>query len=78
MSNEVYALIHNQTWTVVPLPPSRLPIGYKWIYRIKQKSDGTVDKYKALLLAKSFHQPEGLDYFKTYGETSHDSSTPFF
>lgn len=66
MSNELNPLIHNQTWTLVHLPPDRSPIGCKWVYRIKQKYDGTVDRYKARLVAKSFHQWEGVDYFETY------------
>lgn len=32
----------------------------------KWKSDGSVDKYKACLVAKGFHQHSGIDYFETF------------
>ncbi|KAM2989920.1 hypothetical protein FF2_003837 [Malus domestica] len=30
--------------------------GCKWVFRIKRKPDGIIDKYKACLAAKGFHQ----------------------
>ena len=42
------------------------PLGYKWIFKKKMKADGTIDKYKARLVIKSYKQKEGLDYFDTY------------
>nr|GEV61341.1 ATP phosphoribosyltransferase 1, chloroplastic [Tanacetum cinerariifolium] len=40
--------------------------GYKWIFKKKMKSDGTIDKYKARLVIIGFRQCEGQDYFDTY------------
>lgn len=65
MEAEFNALIHNQTWELVP-PASHKPIGCKWVFRIKRKPDGTIDKYKARLVAKGFHQQYGKDYFDTF------------
>ncbi|GAA0149724.1 transmembrane signal receptor [Lithospermum erythrorhizon] len=42
------------------------PIECKWVYKIKRKSDGSVEKYKALLVAKGFYQVETLDYFESF------------
>ncbi|GJZ12240.1 isochorismate synthase, chloroplastic [Tanacetum coccineum] len=39
---------------------------YKWVFKKKMKTDGTIDKYKARLAIKGFRQSEGLDYFDTY------------
>lgn len=66
MFDELNALIHKQTGSLVHLPHDCSPIGCKWVYRIKQKLNGTVDRYKARLVVKGFHQREGLDYFETY------------
>nr|XP_023925928.1 uncharacterized protein LOC112037348 [Quercus suber] len=66
MDAEISALEANQTWTVTTLPPSKKPIGCKWVYRVKYKSDGSVERYKARLVAKGFTQKEGLDYIDTF------------
>ncbi|KAA0047340.1 putative mitochondrial protein [Cucumis melo var. makuwa] len=46
------ALEKTHTWYYVDLPPSKRPIGCKWIYKIKTHSDGTIERYKARLVAK--------------------------
>ena len=51
MREELDALAHNHAWDIVPCPFSIKLIGCKWIYSIKLKSDGTLDRYKARLVA---------------------------
>lgn len=38
----------------------------KWVFKIKQRSGGTVECYKARIIANGFHQQEGLDYTETF------------
>ncbi|XP_015170070.1 uncharacterized protein [Solanum tuberosum] len=66
MDQEIQALTDNHTWEVVDLPPGKLPIGCKWVYKVKYKADGSVERYKARLVAKGFTQQEGLDYHDTF------------
>ncbi|KAL0438668.1 UNVERIFIED_CONTAM: Retrovirus-related Pol polyprotein from transposon RE1 [Sesamum latifolium] len=52
MRQELHALELNGTWEVVPLPPGKKAIGNKWVYKLKLKADGSIDRHKARLVAK--------------------------
>ncbi|GKC18696.1 ribonuclease H-like domain-containing protein [Tanacetum coccineum] len=62
MNNEMEALYLNNTWILTNLPINRKAIRSKWVYKIKYKSDGEVERYKARDVAKGFGQKEGVDY----------------
>ncbi|GKA31493.1 ribonuclease H-like domain-containing protein, partial [Tanacetum coccineum] len=49
MNDEIDALYRNHTWTIVDLPKGRKAIGNKWIYKIKFKASGEIERYKARL-----------------------------
>ena len=66
MQAEINALKTNNTWLMCPLPPSKVPIGCKWVYKVKLKADGSVERYKACLVAKGFTQIEGIDFYETF------------
>ncbi|WJZ89935.1 hypothetical protein VitviT2T_009118 [Vitis vinifera] len=66
MISEFEALQRNNTWSLVPLPEGRIPIGCRWVYKVKENSDGSVGKYKARLVAKGFHQQAGFDFNETF------------
>lgn len=60
MRNELLALQRNETWFLVPLPPNKKAIRCKWLFKIKENLDGTVNRDKARLVAKGFHQIASL------------------
>ncbi|CAA0820188.1 cysteine-rich RLK (RECEPTOR-like protein kinase) 8 [Striga hermonthica] len=66
MDCEIEALEKNCTWELTTLPAGKKAIGCKWIYKIKRKADGTVDRFKARLVAKCYNQIEGVDYFDIF------------
>eukprot|EP01018_Ginkgo_biloba_P033190 Gb_05496 [translate_table: standard] len=66
MEVEFDALVRNDTWTLMELPLDKNVIETKWIYKIKYKSDGSIDKHKARLVAKGYAQQEGIDYIETF------------
>ncbi|MCI32816.1 retrovirus-related Pol polyprotein from transposon TNT 1-94, partial [Trifolium medium] len=43
MKCEHSALMKNETWSLVPLPAHRRAIGCKWVFRIKENPDGSVN-----------------------------------
>ena len=56
MNEELNALHKNHIWDIVDLPPSQSVVGCKWVYKIKTKADGSVERYKARLIATGFTQ----------------------
>ena len=66
MSHELTALMKHGTWDLVPPPSGSQPVGCKWVFRIKRKADGSVDHFKARLVAKCYHQRPGVDYNETF------------
>ena len=66
MSTELTALMKHGTWDLVPPLPNCTPVGCKWVFRVKRKADGSVDKFKAMLVAKGYTQRPGLDYKETF------------
>jgi hypothetical protein len=66
MNLEFDALLKYCTWNLVPPLPNQNTICCKWVFRIKRHADGTVEHYKARLVAKAFHQQPGVDYDETY------------
>lgn len=50
------ALRDNDTWEMMQLPKGKNAVGSKWVFTETYKPDGTVDRYKARLVAQDFIQ----------------------
>ena len=44
------------------------------MWKIKRKADGTVDRYKARLVAQGFSQKQGIDYTEAFAPVAKMSS----
>lgn len=66
MAAEATALQGKQTWKLVPPDSSQKLISNKWVFKVKTKADGTLDKLKARLVAPGFEQLAGVDFVETF------------
>ena len=46
----------------------------KWIYKIKHAAEGSIEKYKAIFVARCFSQKEGINYEETFAPVARYTS----
>ena len=51
---------------MMSLPMGKRIVGCKWIFTIKYRVDGTLERYKVRLIAKGYTQTYGVDYLDTF------------
>lgn len=66
IESEYESLMKNNTWSLCDLPIGRKAISGKWVFKLKRKANGDIDKYKARFVAKGFSQQHGFDFNETY------------
>ena len=54
MKVEMEALEKNRTWEIVELPQNKRVVGCKWVFAVKYRSDGSLERYKPRLVAKGY------------------------
>jgi hypothetical protein len=74
MDRKISTLEQARTWTTVPHPTGKNVVGCKWVFRLKRKVDGSIDKYKARLVMREFTQIYSVDYYNTYYPVTHLTS----
>lgn len=77
MESEIQALQGNDTWDLVSPTPNASIIGSKWVYSIKLKSDGAIDRYKARLVAQGYKQEYEIDYEESLALVAKMNTTGF-
>ena len=66
MDEEISALVKNETWDKCELPKGKKTVGCMWIFSIKYLADGTIDRFKARLVAHGYTQTYGVEYSETF------------
>lgn len=66
MDSEIQAMLHNNAWVLTDLPVDKKVVGCKWVYTLKFKADGSLDRYKVKLVAKGYSQTPGLNFTDTF------------
>ncbi|CAI7818291.1 unnamed protein product [Closterium sp. NIES-53] len=76
MDMELKALKERNTWKVVPIGVARnkTVLTGKWVFRVKTKADGTIDKLKARWVVRGFDQEHGRDFTETFALVSRHTS----
>jgi len=74
MVEEYDSIIRNNVWDVVPRPQDKSVVSSRWLYKVKQVVDGSVEKHKARFVARGFTQVEAIDYDETYAPIARYSS----
>lgn len=66
MANELNTLAHNNTRILVLSSPKQHIIGCKWIYKVKKKASGSIERHKDRIVTKGYSQEEDIDYHETF------------
>lgn len=74
MVEEYDSIVHNRVWDVVPRLENKLVVSSRWLYKVKQATDGSVEKHKARFVARGFSQVEGIEYDETFAPIARCSS----
>lgn len=63
---EYESLMKNGTWDLVPLPKDKNIVGSRWVFKVKRNADGSIDRFKARMVAQGYSQSEGIDYEEVF------------
>ena len=74
MIEEYDSIVRNSAWEIVPRLEGKSVVGSRWIYKVKQAADGSVEKYKSRFVTRGFSQIEGIDYEETFAPVTRYSS----
>ena len=72
MKIEIESLISLGTWEYVDrsdVPKGRQITKSRWVYDLKLKRDGTIERFKARFVVRGFSQVKGQDYTESYSAT---------
>ncbi|CAI7756078.1 unnamed protein product [Closterium sp. NIES-53] len=76
MDKELKALEERNTWKIVPIGVARnkAVLTGKWVFCVKTKADGTIDKFKTRWVVRGFDQEHGRDFIETFALVSRHTS----
>ena len=74
MVEEYKSIVKKNVWEVVPRPSYKSRVGSRWIFKVKPVADKSIEKYKAIFVAKGYSRVEDIDYEETFSHIARYSS----
>ena len=74
MVDEYDSIVKNSAWEIVPRSVGKSVVGSRWIYKVKQATDGSIENYKAIFVAQGFSQIKWIDYEEAFAPIARYSS----
>ena len=69
MASKMRSLKESGVYELVDRPKGKNVMKPKWVFKVITDSEGNVDKFKALVIAKGYSQVEKVDYDQTFSPT---------
>lgn len=69
MKEKYDSQIERGIFEVTTLPYDYIVIPAKWVYKVKERADGSIERFKARWVAKGYMQKEGRDFDEKYAPT---------
>jgi hypothetical protein len=66
MGREFDALMINGTWSLCHRPLDKHIVRNKWVYKVKKRPDGSIERFKARFVAKGYDQRSGWTTMKLF------------
>ena len=74
MVEEYQSIIKNYVWEIVPRPKDKSVVSSKCIFKTKNSTYGSIEKYKTRFIARGFSQKEGINYEETFAPVARYTS----
>ena len=73
-NEELMSLEEHNTYTLEPVPAGAKVIGSMWVLKKKMRADGSVERYKARVVARGDQQRPGRDFDELYAPVASHST----
>ena len=74
ITHEGKGMLKNKVFTLCFLPPGKKTISYTWVFKVKERKDGGIERFRARLCARGFSQIKGQDYGQTFSPVAREES----
>ena len=74
MESQYSSLLKNDTWDLVPPPEGKNIVGSRWVLKVKHDENGSVNRFKARLVAQGYSQVKGMDYDEVFSPVARNTS----